>query len=192
MKKIKIIALAITLLTACTKENNEITTGPAEQTVTTTSMSKQRPTRPFSINVYTMIDTDPSISPTPCTGDLPGLANPGHFIHGTGSHIGNLDPSSRLQDVTCDLNATTALLTTSIAGQFAAANGDLIYFTGDDVINVYNLLYSSGTSGEITGTWTITGGTGRFTGATGSLEITGYVSFITFTLSFTGDGTITY
>jgi hypothetical protein len=71
-------------------------------------------------------------------------------------------------------------------------NGDLVYYTGSDEINVFNLLTGAGTTGTITGVWTITGGAGRFEGATGSFAIDGFVDFTDLTLYFSGDGTINY
>jgi hypothetical protein len=189
MKNIKIIALAVLVLAGCKKEN---TTVPADLASNSAAL-KESATRPFEVNFVSSVDTDPTIPPTACSGDLPGLANAGYFLHGTASHMGQIKAAqSRGQDVSCNLSFATALLYTTVAGQIAAANGDLIYYTGIDTINVYNLLTSSGTTGAITGIWTITGGTGRFVGATGSFSINGLVSFTGPTLSFTGLGTITY
>lgn len=193
MKKIKLIALAVIFLAACKKESDEINPSSNDQTESGLNVTAQKAkvTRPFSLNLSTTADT--SASPTPCTGDLTGFATPGQFLHGTASHCGKVDATqSRLQDVNCNLSFTTAILTTSIAGQLAAANGDLIYYTGNDEINVYNLLTGSGPTGTITGVWSITGGTGRFAGATGSFTINGPVYFATTSFSFTGNGTITY
>ena len=83
-------------------------------------------------------------------------------------------------------------LTASIRGQLVASNGDRVFYTGADIIDVTNLLTQQGTTGRITGTWTITGGTGRFEGASGSFTIDGVVDFITTTLDFKAEGTITY
>jgi hypothetical protein len=150
-------------------------------------------TRPFEVSLYTTVNADPLIPPTACSGDLPGLTTPAFFLHGTASHLGSINSAlSSVQDVTCNLSFLTATLSTTVAGQIAAANGDLIYYTGVDEINVFNLLTSAGPTGPITGVWTITGGTGRFTGATGSFTINGSVEFATPTLTFTGQGTITY
>jgi hypothetical protein len=79
-----------------------------------------------------------------------------------------------------------------VEGQLAAANGDLLFYTGEDVLDVFNLITGSGPTGTITGVWTVTGGTGRFEGATGSFAIAGPVDFNTMTFHFTGEGTITY
>lgn len=195
MKKIKIIALAIMLLTSCKKESNELSSAstlPVD--VASNAMAKKTMvSRSFEISFYTTVDTNSSIPRTSCTGDLPGFANAGVFLHGTATHLGLIDPlQSRLQDVNCNLSFATALLTTNIAGQMASQNGDLVFYTGNDEINVFNLLTGAGTTGTITGVWTITGGTGRFAGASGSFTINGPVDFTTATFSGTGVGTITY
>jgi hypothetical protein len=189
MKNIKFLALALVLLSACKKESTTAPGGLASVTTT----QKTAATRPFFVDFTTTVDTDPSIPPTACSGDLPGLANAGYFLHGTATHMGSLiSLQSRGQDVTCNLSFATALLYTTVAGQIAAADGDLIYYTGIDTINVYNLLTSSGTTGVINGLWTITGGTGKFTGASGSFPISGLVDFTGPKLSFKGMGSITY
>jgi hypothetical protein len=193
MKKIKIIALAIILLSACKKDNSEMNIDNKTQTSLNSNAARASATRSFEITFTTTADTDPSIPPTPCTGDLPGLANAGVFLHGNATQLGLINSSqSRLQDVSCNLSFTTALLTTTIAGQMTGANGDKIYFTGNDEINASNLLTGAGPTGTITGLWTITGGTGRFANATGSFTINGPVDFATSTFSGTGAGTITY
>jgi hypothetical protein len=68
----------------------------------------------------------------------------------------------------------------------------LLHYTGSDIINVLNLLTGAGTSGTITGVWTITGGTCKFAGATGSINISGTVDCVTKTLKFRGKGSISF
>jgi hypothetical protein len=192
MKKIAIIALAATILASCEKEGTDMNPSSDAQSITNTHGQKVQVTRPFSINVTTTADLN--APPTECTGDLEGFVTPGQFMAGTASHLGQIDPVlSRLQDISCNLSFTTALLTTHIEGQLVAANGDIVYFEGDDEISIINLLTPNAPpTGTISGTWTITGGTGRFVGASGSFDINGPVSFATTSFSFTGIGTIKY
>ena len=193
MKKLTII-LSLALFAACKKDSGITQTESIPQGSSNNQLFGKTPlTRPFSATLYSSIDPDPSIPPTACTGDLPGLANPGHFMHGQVSHLGELNwEQSRLQDISCNLSFATMQLTTSISGQFMAANGDKIFYTGDDVFDVTNLIFQSGTTGTMQGTWTITGGTGRFAGATGSFTINGLVDFVANTFSCKCVGTISY
>lgn len=190
MKKIMSMAIAIIFLASCQKETRPVNNLEPEFASQANAEGK-KVTRPMKVNFYSSEDL--SVPPTPCTGDLPGLANAGYFIHGEATHMGPLRSlQSRGQDVSCNLSFATGILNTTVSGQLAADNGDLLYYTGVDALNLVNLLTGQGPTGTIAGVWTITGGTGRFTGATGSFAFTGPVDFATRTFSFTGEGTITY
>jgi len=193
MKKLTVIIISLVLLFACSKKSDQLARTDLEETMSKSAQSLPV-SRVFNGQFQSSIDPDPTIPPTPCSGDLPGLANPGHFLQGNATHLGQVQwQQSRLQDVSCNLSFATGQLSTSISGQFAAANGDLIYYTGNDVLDITNLLTGNpGIPGTIQGTWTITGGTGRFSGASGSFTINGPVDFTTMTFSFEAIGTITY
>ena len=186
MKRITIIALAVTLLTACSKENTEINPGSS---VTTPNSEKVLQARAFSATINAA--ANPASQPTSCSGVVP-FAAPDFNLSGSGIHLGQIGQTSSLHHVSCDVDINTALLTTVVEGQIAAANGDLIYYDGNDVVDVAGLLTQTGTTGAIIGTWTITGGTGRFEGATGTLTINGLVDFVTFSFTCECVGTITY
>ena len=190
MKKIKIMALAVLFLTACEREMNEINPATSRQTDLVSSNNKKaKVTHPFSATLNAVADANAPL--TACSGVVP-FAAPDFLLGGTATHLGLLNATSRLHHVSCDVDVTTMLLTTNVTVDLIAANGDIIYATGDDVVNIANLLTQTGTTGSITGTWTITGGTGRFTGATGSLTINGTVDFVTNSFSCVCTGTITY
>ena len=197
MRKITIITAVIILLTACKKDINEIPSGTFAQADLTSKANAEatRVTRPMKIDFHSAADAaSPTLS---CT--LPGIpfaiANSGYFLHGSATHLGAIDAVTSIgQDGFCNLNAEF-ILTTRTSGQIVAANGDKITYTGDDAIDLNNVILNGGTTAAITGLWTITGGTGKFANASGSFQINGIVD-LTATggpaFSVTGEGTITY
>ena len=191
MKKIKIIIPAIMLLAACSKDMNEINPGSTAQTGLSSNTNAQKVgvTRSFSATLNAAADAN--ALPTSCSGVVP-FAAPDFLLSGTSVHLGLINAQlSRLHHVSCDVDVTTALLTTNVSVDLVAANGDILRCTGDDVVNIASLLGQPG-SPTITGTWTVIGGTGRFDGATGSLTIDGIVDFATNSFTCACTGTITY
>jgi len=190
MKKLTAIILSAILFAGCSKDTDRETfiQGEPIQSVQTPQI-----TRVFNGSFSSTINTDPGITPMQCTGDLPGLFLPDHFLHGNAIHMGQLIwEQSTLRHLSCNLSFSTRQLTASVSGQISAANGDVIYYNGNDVIDVTNLLTSQGITGSIQGVWNITGGTGRFEEASGSFSINGLVDFTTGTFSVVANGTITY
>jgi hypothetical protein len=192
MKKYLAILMLATLVAACEKESSQdllIQNGSAAQQ---NKGGKEKISRPMKVELFSSEDPDPSIPPTACSGDL-GIRNAGYFMHGNATHLGKLISSnSRGQDTKCSFSFVDGLLRTEVKGQLAAANGDLIYYTGIDVLDL-NPLFVGGTEGTIAGRWTITGGTGRFTDASGYFDFKGPLYFAPPAyFSFTGEGVIIY
>ncbi len=198
MKKIILFALTIMLFAACKKDNNEMKSYATMQAdlVSNKNAGKSAVARPMSVNLYSTVD--PSSPTLSCTmpGVPFGISNSGYFLHGTITHMGEINSAISMgQDSYCNLSGSTFILTTVTAGQIVAANGDKITYTGDDVIDLNNIIFNGGATATITGLWTITGGTGRFAGASGTFQITGMVDVTTPggpTFSITGNGTISY
>src|SRR5688572_531161 len=187
MKNLTFLFLSLLFFAACQSSTDELAS--PDGTLKIDQRSNQP--RPFTATISGSLN--PSSAPTACTGDLPGLALLDYSVSGNATHMGKLNAnSSTLHHDDCDLSFATMLLSTNVSGQLAAANGDLIYYTGADVINVFNLLTASGSTGPITGTWTIDGGRGRFEEASGSFTINGVVDFATLSFTATAIGTITY
>jgi len=174
MKKINMIIAAAMLATACNKSSDDLAVpGPGQDQQANAIGLKSA--RPFKATVYAVADANAPL--TPCSGVVP-FAAPDFFLSGSAAHMGPLDAASRLHHAACDLNVSTGLLTTSVTVNLVADNGDILFCSGDDVVNAAGFLGGSGSTGSITGTWAVTGGTGRFAGATGTVAIDGLVDFI--------------
>ncbi|HJW31665.1 MAG TPA: hypothetical protein VJ508_20730, partial [Saprospiraceae bacterium] len=178
------ILVAVLFLAACNSSSDELAS-PASSPIGLRSPQ----TRAFHGNLSGAMNLNSA--PTACTGVIP-LALVDYFMSGNATHLGVLNNQSFLHHDNCDVNLETMILAISVSGQLVGANGDLITYTGADEVNIFNLVTGSGPNGPITGTWTITGGTGKFAGATGSFTISGLVDFTTLSFSVVADGTITY
>ena len=195
MKKITIIALAIMVLTACKKDMSPGTM-ISEEVASKTNAEKEKVSVPMKVVLYS--SANPASPALTCTmpGVPFGIANSGYFLHGTATHLGLINSETSIGiDGFCNLSATTFILTTTTSGQIVAADGSKITYTGNDEIDLNNIIFHGATTGTITGLWTITGGTGRFDGASGSFQINGIVDLTAVggpAFSITGEGTITY
>lgn len=192
MKKLTIIIAVFGLLAACSKQADDMAL-PQENNESNLSLDARiRHACQFKATLNASIDSGSTNPPTTCSGNVP-FAAPDFRFSGTANHMGHLNAQlSKLHHDSCDLNTTTMLLTTKVSIDLVAANGDIIYCTGNDVVDASQLLTQTGTTGAITGTWTITGGTGRFNGSSGSIMINGLVDFITNTFTCRCRGTISY
>ncbi|HVR96750.1 MAG TPA: hypothetical protein VMW27_09060 [Thermoanaerobaculia bacterium] len=109
-----------------------------------------------------------------------GLTQLGGTVSGTATHLGNVTgPTTRIQDHQGNFSTTTVLVGAngadsvflSISGQFESPHGNKCVITS-------------------TGTYTVTGGTGRFANATGSGTITTEIDLCAGTATGTYTGTI--
>jgi|KBSSwiStaDraftv2_1062776.scaffolds.fasta_scaffold935804_2 hypothetical protein len=189
MKTIKLTILSLVLLASCSKESDDIT--PSSSNSATAKLQAARP-RPFEAILSAAVDVNSTNPPTACSGDAP-FAAPDFVLTGDVSHMGATNGTLHHDACNLSLASIPFLLTTNVSGQIVAANGDYITYTGNDVVDVTSYaLQQPNPTGSITGTWTITGGTGRFAGATGSFDISGTVDFVTNTFTCQCLGTITY
>jgi hypothetical protein len=100
---------------------------------------------------------------------------------GTGTHIGN----HTSEWYVCS-NQQGGLEGT-FYGTLTAANGDKIYFSQPDPG-----VFTIDEFGNVTGEFDITGGTGRFEGATGHINTFGVDDFVNMTFDIYSEGFITY
>ena len=183
MKKLFITVTALLLLSGCRKERMpaDWMTDDSNQPLTAEKVKVERP-----MFVNFQAKPDMSVPPVQCLPAEYGIIlGGGTFIYGTATHVGKVDPlNSYTRLKVCNMAAGLAAVITMNQGQLAAANGDLMFFQSEETTSLI--------TGAMGGVVTITGGTGRFTGATGSVTIKGRVNFTNGTLVWTGSGTITY
>lgn len=123
-------------------------------------------------------DTHIAISP-PLAGDAPDVLRLHIEYVCQLAHLGRTTAvAEQIVSLTGPLASNTTIYT--------AANGDQLFvtWTGTGIAN--------GPDNTFSGPETITGGTGRFAGASGSTWVSGTASFATMTGQFTSVGTISY
>jgi hypothetical protein len=144
-----------------------------------------------------------SLSGAPAFGAANGTDRP---LNGSGSGTGVIMltggiPTSSVIDGTTiqshlglstfhTVNVITGPTTADVTTTYFAANGDTVTFSGTSTS-----VFTSPTTLTFTAPFTVTGGTGRFAGASGAGTVTGTASLnspLTFDLSFTLTGTISY
>ena len=184
MKNFFFILVSMLFLAACNSSSDELAS-PSTSPIT----SRSQQARAFHGNMAGALNVNSA--PTACTGLFP-LAVVDYFMSGNATHLGTLNASSFLHHDDCNVDVTTFLLTSTVSGHLVGANGDWIEYTGQDTVNIFNYATNSGPNGPIYGTWTITGGTGKFASASGSVRINGLVDFATLGFNVVADGTITY
>ena len=195
MKKLVMMAMGIMLLAACKKDSS--TDSLLMGDIQSKANGGKQVARPIKIDIFSSVDLYPDIPSEPCLGDANPLSTSGFFLNGNVTHLGKINAEkSRGQDISCEFSAGARLtLATKVKGQIVAANGDLIYYEGKDLLDLTEIFTGVSPYGTINGVWTITGGTGRFAGAAGSFPIKGIVDASKPSEGYftaTGDGTITY
>jgi hypothetical protein len=106
------------------------------------------------------------------------------FLAGTGSEAGQISHGGLFS------NEWSATGLTTLAGVLTVANGDELSWVGD-----INVVFTDPTHTTFVINLTITGGTGRFEGATGLLVIAGtgeQIAGPVYGFTYTGTGTLSY
>jgi hypothetical protein len=105
---------------------------------------------------------------------------------GTATHLGSGENEGRIQVTGPDSSCPNGLANTNVE-TLIAGDGDSLVITGYDVACPID---STGARFDGTGHWVVTGGTGRFTHATGEGTIDGGADFIQGVFGFELTGTI--
>jgi hypothetical protein len=126
----------------------------------------------------------------PFDGSYSGTCNPVGFVppvaqfdcvvSGRASHLGSSSEESLI-----GVNVVTGA--TSGTSTLTAANGDELFLT-----NSGSSAPLGGGMESVSGTQTVSGGTGRFEGASGSLTVAGSINTVTGAISYTLEGSISY
>ena len=177
------LLLGISALLSCQKStiDKPLITSP------TVSDAQAAPpvTRPMKVDFKAISDF--SVPPVECLPEGFGsllVAGAGK-ISGSMTYLGNVSPDKSPFTVTgCYPGPGENQVTQVISGIITAANGDQLNFTGEATVTF--------TDASLKGSISITNGSGRFTGATGLVAITGTLDFTTGTADWSGSGTITY
>jgi len=173
-----ITPLALGLLTACAESlvvEPDHTSGAALRPASAASASPSRPMRGACTFVATPVP--------PATGQPQNVAR---FLLDADcrfTHLG-LTTASAEEIVTFTANGTTAVFTTI----YTAANGDRLFTTTSTTGTAPD---PNGVAG-FSGTETVTGGTGRFAGASGAFSLTGSVAVATLTGVYEVNGSVSY
>jgi Cu/Zn superoxide dismutase len=176
MKKIMNIAAIAALIVgmaACQKDD----TSSANNSSQGEKTLKNAVTRPFSGHSTGTI----AIVYSEENECYPNFSQVQFFGSGTGTHIGN----STSEGYVCS-NQQGGLEGTFYYN-FTAANGDKVYCSQPDPS-----VFTIDQNGNVTGEFNITGGTGRFEGATGHINTYGVDDFVNLTFDIYSEGTITY
>jgi len=168
---------AIPLLAACSQTSPTSLAPSTLNGLTTTTALGANPERPFGGRC----DTDIAISP-PLAGDAPNVLRLHIEYVCQLAHLGRT--TAIAEQIVTFTGATTAIASNTTT--YTAANGDQLFVTWTGTAT------ANGPDNTFSGPETITGGTGRFAGATGSTLVTGTASFATMTGQFTSTGTISY
>lgn len=176
MKTIMNIAAIAALLigiTACQKDESSSSSNSSQGKNTL----KNAVTRPFNAHSTGTI----AIVYSETNECYPDFARVEFTGSGTGTHIGN----HTSEWYVC--SNSQGGLEGPFYGTLTAANGDKVYFSQPDPS-----VFTIDQNGNVTGEFDITGGTGRFEGATGHINTYGVDDFINNTFDIYSEGTITY
>jgi len=191
MRKLLFISMAVLLFAACQKES--ITENKSQfDAVSESSQANNPKARPISGDLNNA--PDPDAAPVLCSGVVPISGQ--NLIYGNVSHMGKLKSGTVGIALDCEITNFPSALDPSFRATinfneiWVAANGDklfsssTIYIVGDPA--------TQNTTFTWTGSNIVTGGTGRFEGATGGWQQLNGKFFADGTATWSISGNITY
>jgi hypothetical protein len=186
MKKLFFISLAVLLFVGCQKES--ITEDKAQfDALAASSKAGNQKARPLSGDLTNA--PNPNAAPISCSGIFPLSGQ--NFLYGNVSHLGKLQSGSVGNALVCNLTGFDPLTATiTYTEVWVAANGDQVF--SNSTISIVGDTDNGGATGIFTGSAIITGGTGRFTGASGAWDFVNGKYFADGTSAWGIRGTITY
>lgn len=169
--------VALPILAACSESHP---TSPALM-----GIADLAPTTSYGANVVRPFggrcDTDLTISP-PLAGDAPNVLRLHIEYVCQLAHLGRT--TAIAEQIVTFTGPTTAIAYNSTI--YTAANGDELF------VNWTGTSTNAGVIHSFSGPETVTGGTGRFAGASGSTWVSGFANVATLMGQFTSTGTISY
>lgn len=159
MKKLLVFGIFILFFAQCSKKSD-----PVVDNTTTTKVD----TTGTKIAISAQLTSKPNLK-YPAIGCAPDGAGPKAFyMNGSISPYGNLELDKSIYKITsCTYSAATGGYTSNGTSKFAIAPGDTI-FTYDTSFGTLN----KDLKGDIVGLISVSGGTGKFKGAKGSMKTT--------------------
>ncbi len=186
MKKLLFISLAILLIAGCQKEMNSDNKAQNDVLSQTNTATKKQ-ARPLSGDLNNA--PVPNAPPVICSDLFPISGQ--NFLYGNVSHMGKLNSGSLGTAQVCNVTGFDPLSATiSYTEVWVAANGDKVF--SNTIIYIVGDTETGGTTGTWTGSGIITGGTGRFDGATGKWDFSNTRFFADGTSTWSISGEIIY
>ena len=186
MKKLLFISFAVLLFASCQKES--ITEDKAQfDAVSESSKAINPKTRPLSGDLTNA--PVPGANPISCSDIFPISGQ--NFLYGNVSHLGKLQSGSVGNALVCNITGFDPLTATITYNEvLVAANGDKVF--SNSIVNIVGDVETGGATGIFTGSVIITGGTGRFNGASGAYDFVNGKFFADGTSAWSISGSITY
>jgi hypothetical protein len=184
MKKLMFIMIASFLIMFGCSKDDPMTEGNANA-VSDQNLKCKPQSLTLPMKVWFSSTPDMNVPPLACAPVEYGMALAGGmWVSGHATFVGKVNTKKSY----CTWNecyfSGPGQLTSTMAGTITAADGSSFFYTGTCITNMSDLTF--------TGPITTTGGTGRFKGCTGLVEMTGKMDPTTGGGSWTAVGTITF